>query len=327
MFIKRIIAVSGIIIGFILVASIAIHLYKASNSVSFPHFKQALVKMNGTVYVEQGNTTDVPFVFVDSRKVSEMSSAENIKSVKLIFSGNKAYQMKKWTIYEGDSEDTYTMRNLQMQVVLPDVGQYQLESISIEYKDSLVKKFDVGDVKFIVKSQEAFKSQYIMIMNYNTINKIRPSLIDMSGLSVYAESLSDDYTIEDIDLGIDGFGIDNSKIHVILNSSDINRITEARNANEKWVSVFDDMQPAVNGENKLTPIQIKKANFKTTELDLPIYCVDQKKYLGQILFLSVHMDVISDGVKKEVYSINPVMRSPKIGTELDPVKLLSEAGK
>lgn len=329
---KRLISISFIFILIITISTVLVYFNKTKQTTAFPHYKQAMLKFSGSIYTIVNFPFHMSLVFADEQKLSEMASAENIKEIKLIDKSGNEFKFEKWEIINGLEGKGFIMRNLKGELTFNKNGIHDMGYVDIQFKDGKTKKYDMGDLKVVVlpkeppdKSPQTISIQIIPAKNF--------TYATFSGFQLIFYTGDFDTTIDSIDIGVKGFGIDRKDVIVKDNIEDVNYFYNASNNKEKWVKVFDSIKVS-NGDNeKFKPIHFKKNNKMPhpATILLPLTIDKNIDVKDKILVFSPTMDVtINDGdsfYKKGKYKVYTI-EGPWIDVpfDIDPIKLIKESG-
>lgn len=181
---------------------------------SFPHFKQAIIKYNGTVYGVTQKETSLFFEFLDENKSSEMENCKNIKDIYFLDENSVKTKAETWKIDSAYFEG-YVVRTLYMDVIFNESGVKKLTTIVIKYNDDVEEKFSIGNLKVVV-GETMPGSPYIMNCTQDLIMAENNLYCNFAGVAITLGNVeSNIIEINKIQLGMDGIGIDNNGIKVI----------------------------------------------------------------------------------------------------------------
>lgn len=318
-----------VMIIIVIVASTVIlsKVFTKDNNKDFPHNKQAMYKIQGSMDVTQGKEFQLKFRFVDEYKLSEMASSDNIKKIDIKDKDNKVLDILKWELESlGEDSDCIT-RNLKIQTVLKEIVTYKPTTLSITYKDDKIKSYPIGNFKITCDSEEnQQKKSYPMYYNVESCKIktfVKKDESPYSAIAIYVNNLANEnVTIEKIDLGIECFAIDKDKFsYHFMDKYDMNYITnefeeKAKNNGDSWIEGLNNRRVVKEFEPQNISIKINKNSYeeaqngKGTYIILP-FTEKEKVKNDSILMLNIKLFIDDNGEKKEVFPFKPTILFPE----------------
>jgi hypothetical protein len=309
------------------------------NKNEFPHYKQAYFKVEGSLFVTKDIPFDIPLIFVDSNENSEMSSSENIKSIKIIDDNNKSMKINRWTIINKTKESNFIIRNMQTETVVNEEGIFKPSKIIITYNDDVTKKYDFGDFNIICNSKEYYANNFAQV--YSSINPIVTSknndAFPYSGLSMFIKGdpivskNSKEIEVEKIDLGIKSFGIDSDNLMYHQLDDDLNTIMNyvenGLSKNEKWAEKISKIKilEQVKSDVKPFKIEISEDSNKGTNILIPLTRLGNTS-MNEVKIFNLKVTLKISGQVKELISFKPFYVTPFTFNKDGIYKFLEEEG-
>lgn len=237
---KRVLIFLPIVIVLLFVVGILIG--KQYMGTRIRHYKQYMFPCQGQVPVwgkgHEDLTSRIRFYLLDEEEFSEMAELSNIRRIYITTETGEELETKDWTLTRLNSgSELYIKRCLE--VSLPFVtGEYVIRELTIVYPDT-EETFEVGDLKIIPLEDTLYYLGMGDIVMENTCTDLTstipqetPSLLllneaekhlypmDSTMLRVEGCMYGDlkSMTIQKIDFGIPGFGIDPESIRLEQNA-------------------------------------------------------------------------------------------------------------
>lgn len=306
-------------------------LNRGSSNEMFPHYQQALIKYNGTIYASQNTPVDIALIFIDENELSEMASAENIKDIKLIDKSGQIYESESWTIQQGMKEEDYLYRNIQIKLSFNNIGLYEFNLVSIEYADNKIEEYDVGylDIKVIDLNNENYSGEFDLscdwITNHEAITQITGLMINLDNFSKF-----ENVTVLKVEMGTKDFQTLNEKTAVFDGTFDSNKIQELMLDDEDLYGNYTSLMNINQTNSSNMSLQLKY-DFDTGNravLIVPLSSQNNFDYHKYITLFTLEMTIEVNGEIYHCYTLNTLYRIP-IGindTDYDPVQYLKENG-
>lgn len=328
---KRIAAIISSILLIIVIFAVTLSVIRSKSGNGFPHYKQALIPPQGTVYGVSGSDMSVSFVFVDAIEMSEMASSENMKSVKLLLSGGKTISAKTWTVTENDNSSGYVMRYMDLKIPASCKSQGLIKTLKIEFNDGLVKSFDTGSLTLKVFDKSTYDKKNGIVTAINNFPHSRNNTLPvLSGNVMSIYTYGSNIRIDDIDLGIKGLGADYSAAKLYGKEIDINDFEAAHKKHEGYTAAFDCAKKVKRLETLKKPIEVKALSDQNaaSTLLLPFEYTDDFKIKNAVTIYSVKIDYTDERTGEKHFCIdqNPYLYMPVTSSEFSGREYLKEHG-
>lgn len=117
-----------------------------------------------------------PIIFLAD---SKMDVKNEIKSISLI-GDNKKISLSDWTINKGDIYKGYQINNLELKLIVKNIGNLKIDGLRINYIDNSTKDYTLDNfyIYGLKKTNEAFK-----INKYSAVSKIDSNIIELENIS------------------------------------------------------------------------------------------------------------------------------------------------
>ncbi len=325
---KRIILFLSIILLIICTGMIFLFINKSKIS-GFPHFKQANIECEGSIYCLENEKFKIPIVIVDEEELSEMASTSNIKAIYLVDKNSEKISALEWQIQNGYKDKGYIMRSIDCYFIYEKSGIYNPEYVDIQFVDGKTERFTLGKIDILVKTKSDFQENCISYwFGVQLIKPLINSKTMASGVILLIDTSGKEVIIEDIDLGIRNFGIDVDNITVLDGEYDYNYFNSLRDKHDKSVKIFDSIQIRENIEGQFKPIHIAASDNTTkyTTLLIPLITKEGVSNSDKVVCINPTIKIIQDGKHKELYEFQPTVSLPRINKDFLPAKLLREKG-
>lgn len=321
------------IITIILVSGIILYIKKDKKN-TFPHYKQAFYKIEGSMFVIKDTTFVIPLLFIDANEWSEMASAENIESLKILTDKGENINIKKWSINNKIKDTNYIIRSIDAEISINKEGEFKPNSVIITYKDKKIKKYDFGDFNIICNDKKYYENNLAGVSW--DINPIISSKnnddFPYSGLSLFIKGNKQNLEIKKIDLGIKSFGINGDNIKSYKSEYDLNSIMnyveEGIKKNEKWAEDFNSIKVVKRVEDNIVPFNIEPetAENRGTNILIPLTRIEGSNMNGIKIF-NIKVIVNISGTNKEILNFQPFYVIPNNRDKSKLYKILQEEGK
>lgn len=314
---KKIVSILLIIIFIISGFGIIMYL-KTDKTDEFPHYKQAYYKMNGSMYVLKDTVFNLPLTFVDSNKMSEMSSSENIKSLEIIDKNSQKLTINRWQIENKVEGSGYVFRDIQIESIMNEEGIFKPDKIVITYRDNVKKEFDFGDFDILCKSND-YVANHIAAGIICHINPIVTSKnydkFRYAGLSLFVKGNTSNIEVKNIDLGIKGFGIDSDNLINVPLEDDLNLIhnyvEDGISKNEEWAEKVSKIQLVDSVESNIKPFTLEVPQDSNYGSNIIIPLTRLKNInMNEVQVFNVKIIFNISGEEKELIEFQPYYITP-----------------
>lgn len=247
---KRILLRVGVFLLSLLVVVSIVTIYKKLNGTSIEHYAQYMFPCKGQIITMKGVKASIEFRILDEKEISELSDKNNIKGITFVNSAEKEIKAADWEVYDEGGlyqSDKYSSKTL---VVRADFEEETtIKKLNITYPDK-EESFEVGSLKILPlegSNQSASTQIYSTPWKQGGedffINDDSPILSSPANVLQLSSLPFIDITINKIDLGIEGLGIDPSTIREVPENMDFGEPFEKDPSNQTYLSqeVFDEL--------------------------------------------------------------------------------------
>lgn len=224
---KRILFRLSIFILLLLIVVSITWIYKIVNGTNIEHYAQYIFPCQGQIITMKNEETSIDFIILDEKEISELSDKKNINAIYFETTDGKEIKVSDWEIY-GDAgsyqSDKFSMKQLKVCTTLEK--EVVIKNLKIVYPDK-EEMFDIGMLKIVpldVSNQTASTHIISTLIGDGTDNvfinedtELLPYTSDFMHFTAYA---FEDITVNNIDFGIDGLGIEPSTLQEVPKNMD-----------------------------------------------------------------------------------------------------------
>ena len=279
----------------------------------FPHFKQYLIKSNGTAILYKDQSFKFSFLFLDEVELSEFKTVDNIDSIDITFE-NEKLNIDSFSIQELTPTEMYKCKMLNVVVKENDVlNLKELDHLLISFTDGTVEEFPIGNLKFKVVEEDNDEMYFNIFENPLTA---KSKLDIFSGWIVSLQNMGKAFNIIDIDSGVSGIEFDlmNYSKHEGMNDLDVhNYYNEMRYNNVK--TEFDTVTKKDTINNEEFVISIDNGTKEKQPFNSYVFKLvyNEKFDFTESLYLNPEYIVEIDEVKSVIRGNVPIVK-------IDPYK-------
>jgi hypothetical protein len=326
--IRKIVYRITIFLTIILFSTGVLFIFYNKGGPEFPHYKQAILNLKGSVYAIEDKPINIPLVIIDEKQLSEMASPDNIESIIIFDNKGNSLDIDNWDIVNGIVEDEYMTRLINLKITYGQTGTYQVESVVFKFIDGYIKKYKFSELNIFVKSEKERDIDYTNAPYWFDVERI-PAVdkgdLSFSGIVVVINH-NKDINITDINLGNEFFGIDSKGILIKEGFRDLNTISKGRRDSQEWVDPFYSIKNVEESSQIIDPIILKSNEYQATTLFIPLTGIKSADKRDVFIF-NLTFTLQQEGNEHRLYKLEPLVITPSVQIEINPVKILEERGK
>lgn len=321
-----------VLIFFYMIVPLSAYIYMELTP-DFPHYKQVFYRNNGSVTAHKGSPVFFTFIAVDEKENSEMERKDKILSFSIYDSDGNEHSINNWSTYSFFRCDSYVLRQFSGNISFPTEGLKEFKTIKLRYLDDIKEYYEIGSFKInIVTNAEENGAYADVSSNSFMINTVESSNYPFSG--IYAEldfRTYNEITINDIELGIEGFEPDFENIiteYTSYSLTDLEQLRASVSGDAERFRIFNNLRIDSSYRKRTKPIILKNQypsdqEIKKAAIFIPIICTDAK-YLETINTFNITLHALIDGEEKlikvgDIFSLTAI---PEDGKNIFPMELL-----
>lgn len=206
----------------VIVVGISATIYKKMVGTDIRHYAQYIFPCKGQISTLKNESTFINFYVLDEKKISELSNKENIKKIYLTTKDNENIEVQDWKIeeaFEFSQADKFYSKKLSLNITVNK--EEIIQKLNIQYADE-TETFEIGNLRVCpIDNSNEMSSIWISsdpslhvdkmdetdeLMDLESHMEAMPPTFTMLSFSI--NSMLDDMTINSIDFGIKGMGVD-----------------------------------------------------------------------------------------------------------------------
>ena len=230
------------IVLFVIISAVATSLIVNHNTrdEGLPHYRQAILKMEGTAFFSLEGTGTITFVLIDQKRYSEFAK-KYIKRIDIVDSNNEIRHLYGWKLDIFKSNNQYTIKSIEAKIRFLKEEIFVLTKLSITFSDNVTEEYRMGNLQVEVCAKSTLERDNtwaLAFMDTHLIYATKTTPFNVTGLHLIINTYDQKYTVESIDIGIPHLsGIYNRIIK--LEGEDSPVVGQARMDGLKWVNIFD----------------------------------------------------------------------------------------